>query len=181
LAALSIVPRCYTAAFSDGPPQAGFFCFGSTPNMTTYLEFASNHLLLVSGLLLSFFLVVFMELKRKAGGIINLEPTEVVKLLNADAVVIDLRSAEAFARGHIVNAKNIPHDELEANQDKIDKLKTKSIVAVCESGTTSSRVVAALRKAGNESVYGLRGGVNAWTQASLPLVTAKKTKSKSKS
>ena len=149
--------------------------------MTTYLEFASNHLLLVSALLLSFFLVVFMELRRKASGIINLEPSEVVRLLNADAVVIDLRSAEAFARGHIVNAKNIPHDELAANQDKIDKLKAKSIVAVCESGTTSSRVVAALRKTGNESVFGLRGGINAWSQASLPLVTAKKTKSKSRS
>jgi len=149
--------------------------------MTTYLEFASNHLLLVSALLLSFFLVVFMELKRKAGGIVNLEPTEVVKLLNADAVVIDLRSAEAFARGHIVNAKNIPHDQLEANQHKVDKLKAKSIVAVCESGATSSRVVAALRKTGNERVFGLRGGINAWTQASLPLVTAKKTKSKSRS
>ena len=138
-------------------------------------------MLLVSALLLSFFLVVFMELRRKASGIINLDPSEVVRLLNADAVVIDLRSAEAFARGHIVNAKNIPHDELEANQDKVAKLKAKSIVAVCESGTTSSRVVAALRKTGNESVFGLRGGINAWTQASLPLVTAKKTKSKSRS
>jgi rhodanese-related sulfurtransferase len=147
--------------------------------MTTYLDFASNHLLLVSALLLSFFLLVFMELKRKATGIVNLDPPEVVRLINADAAVIDLRSAESFARGHIVNAKNIPHDEFEANRDKVDKLKAKSIVAVCDSGATSTRIVAALRKAGNESIYGLRGGINAWTQAGMPLVTAKKTKSKS--
>jgi rhodanese-related sulfurtransferase len=147
--------------------------------MTTYLNFASNHMVLVSVLLLSFFLLVFMELKRKATGIVNLDPPEVVRLINSDAAVIDLRSAEAFARGHIVNAKNIPNDEFEANRDKVDKLKATSIVAVCDSGATSTRVVAALRRAGNESVYGLRGGINAWTQAGLPLVTAKKTKSKS--
>ena len=147
--------------------------------MTTYLNFASNHMVLVSMLLLSLFLLVFMELKRKATGIVNLDPPEVVRLINSDAAVIDLRSAEAFARGHIVNAKNIPNDEFEANRDKVDKLKAKSIVAVCESGATSTRVVAALRRAGNESVYGLRGGINAWTQAGMPLVTAKKTKSKS--
>ncbi len=147
--------------------------------MTTYLEFAGNHMLLVAALLLSFFLLVFMELKRKAGGITNLDPPEVVKLINADAAVIDLRSAETFARGHIVNAKNIPNDELEANSEKIENLKADAIIAVCESGATSARVVAALRKSGNERIYGLRGGINAWTQAGMPLVTAKKTKSKS--
>jgi rhodanese-related sulfurtransferase len=36
-----------------------------------------------------------------------------------------------------------------------------------------------LRKSGFESVYGLKGGINGWTQASLPLVTARKTKKKS--
>jgi rhodanese-related sulfurtransferase len=146
--------------------------------METYLDFAGNHVLLVSALVVSFFLLVFMELRRKALGITNLDPAEVVRLINADAVIIDLRSADAFARGHIVNSKNIPHDELEASRDKIDRFKSKSIVAVCDAGTTSTRVVATLRKSGLESVYSLRGGINAWTQANMPLVSAKKTKSK---
>ena len=46
-----------------------------------------------------------------------------MKLINADAVVLDLRSSEAFARGHIVNAKNIPSDELTDNQEKYSKDK----------------------------------------------------------
>ena len=149
--------------------------------METYLEFAGKHILLVSALVFSFLLVIFMELRRKAGDITNLDPQAAVKLINADAVVIDLRSAEAFARGHIVNAKNIPQDELEANHDKIDGLKDKAIIAVCDAGVTSARAVTSLRKSGLESVYGLRGGIRAWTEASMPLVTAKKTKSKSKS
>ncbi len=146
--------------------------------METYLEFAGNHVLLVSALMFSFFLLVFTELRRKAAGVTSLEPHEVVKLVNADAVVVDLRNADAFARGHIVNAKNIPLDELQAGSDKLERLKSKPIIAVCDSGTTSTRAVATLRKSGVESVYDLRGGISAWTQANMPLVSAKKTKSK---
>jgi len=146
--------------------------------METYLEFASNHTLLVSALMLSFLALVFSEIRRKSRGLTNIEPQAAVKLINADAVVLDLRSAEAFARGHIVNARNIPFDELEANEEKLSKLKSRPILAVCDTGMTSTRAVNSLRKSGVESVYGLKGGIAAWTQANLPLVTGKKTKSR---
>lgn len=146
--------------------------------MEQYFEFTANHPLLVGALLLSFFLVIFSEVRRKARGVTNLEPQDAVKLINADAVVIDLRSAEAFARGHIVNARNIPADELGENSAAIEKFRSRPIVAVCEAGMTSGRAVDKLRKSGLENVFGLRGGINAWQQASLPLVTAKKTRKK---
>ncbi len=146
--------------------------------MDTYLEFASEHVILVTALTFSFFLLVFSELRRKAGAITSIEPQAAVSLINADAVVIDLRNAEAFARGHIVNAKNIPFDELDANQEKLSKMKSKPILAVCDAGTTSTRAVDTMRKSGMESVYGLKGGITAWTAANLPLVTNKKTKSR---
>jgi rhodanese-related sulfurtransferase len=38
--------------------------------------------------------------------------------------------------------------------------------------------VTALRESGFESAYGLKGGMAAWSQAGMPVVTAKKTKSK---
>lgn len=146
--------------------------------MDIYLQFAGKHPLLVGALVLSFLLLVFTELQRKARGLTNVEPQEAVKLINADAIVIDLRSAEAFAKGHIVNARNVPFDELQANRDKISRYAKKPIVAVCDAGVTSAKVVETLRKSGIENVYGLKGGINAWSQANLPLVTAKKTKKK---
>ena len=146
--------------------------------METYLEFAGNHPVLVSALLFSFFMLVFSELRRKSRGLTHIEPPEAVKLINNDAVIIDIRSPEAFAKGHIVNARNIPMDELDANQEKIDRLGSKPILAVCDAGMSSTRAVSSLRKAGLETVYGLKGGITAWTQASLPLVTSKKTKRK---
>ena len=146
--------------------------------MEQYLEFSSNHPILVSALLISFFVLVFSELRRKARGITSVEPQAAVGLINADATIVDLRSAEAFSRGHIVNAKNIPLDELEANREKLVKLGDKPIIAVCDTGISSNRAVDMLRKAGVESVYNLKGGITAWTQANLPLVTGKKTKRK---
>jgi rhodanese-related sulfurtransferase len=146
--------------------------------METYLEFAANHPILVSALLFSFFVLIFSELRRKAQGITNVDPQAAVALINNDAIVVDVRSAESFARGHIVNARNIPLDELEASKDKLGEPGEKSILTVCDAGITSNRAVSALRKAGYESVYGLKGGITGWTQANLPLVTSKKTKSR---
>ena len=144
------------------------------------MEFTSNHTLLVLALLVSFFVLIFAELRRKASGLVSVEPIDAVKLINNEATVIDLRNADSFARGHIVNARNIPFDEFDSKQDKVGKQKSRPIVAVCDAGTTASKAVEALRKSGFESVYGLKGGMAAWSQAGLPVVTGKKTRSKGK-
>lgn len=142
------------------------------------MEFTSRHTLLVLALMISFFVLVFSELRRKASGLVAVDPTEAVKLINSDAMVIDLRGADSFGLGHIVNAKNIPMDELDARHDQISGFKNKPIVAVCQAGVSSNKVVDKLRKSGFESVYGLKGGMAAWSEAGLPVVTGKKTKSK---
>jgi len=146
--------------------------------MDKFLEFAGNHTLLVLALMISFFVLIFAELRRKASGHVSVDPTDAVRLINNEAMVIDLRNAESYARGHIVNAKNIPFDEFEARKDKVAKFKNKPVVAVCDSGITSNKAVTSLRKSGFDSVYGLKGGMTAWTTAGLPVVTGKKTKSK---
>ena len=128
--------------------------------MDKILEFTGNHTLLVLALVVSFLVVIFSELRRKASGTINIEASDAIKLINNGAIVVDLRSTEAYGRGHIVSSRSIPHDELEAKSSALGAEKTTPIVAV-------------------ESVYGLKGGMNGWTQAGLPVVTGKKTKSKS--
>ena len=146
--------------------------------MDRLLEFAGNHTLLVFALVTSFLLVVFTELRRKATGMLAVAPPDAVKLINNDAVVFDMRSAESFSRGHIVGARNIPMDELEGHLEKLNRFRNTPVVAVCDAGVTSSKAANTLRKAGFESVYNLKGGMNAWGQAGLPVVSGKKTKSK---
>lgn len=146
--------------------------------MDKIVEFSGNHTLLVLGLVVSIFAVIFYELRRKSSGLLNVEPTAAVQLINNDALIVDLRSVDAFAKGHIVGAKNIPSDELESKINTLDAAKSKPIVAVCDTGVSSTKAVNALRAAGYESVYGLQGGMGGWTQAGLPVVSGKKTKPK---
>lgn len=147
--------------------------------MDRFLEFTGNHVLLVSLLMASFFLVIFTELRRKASGLVNIDATDAIKLINSDAIVVDIRSAESFGRGHIANARNIPSDELDAKAGQLEPYRSQPIIAVCESGITSNKAVTLLRQKGFESAYGLRGGMTAWGQAGYPVVTGRKTQSKS--
>ena len=144
--------------------------------MDRILEFTGNHTLLVFALVTSFLLVIFSELRRKASGMMSVEAPDAVKLINNDAAVIDLRTVEAFNRGHIVNARNVPSDELGAKISKLGNLKKTPLIVVCEAGISSTKAVNTLRQAGFESVYGLKGGMAGWNQAGLPVVTGKKTK-----
>jgi rhodanese-related sulfurtransferase len=146
--------------------------------MDKILEFTGNNTLLVLALVISFFVLVFSELRRKASGLVNVEAIEAVKLINNDAIVLDLRTVDAFAKGHIVNARSIPLDELDAKLNSLESVKSKPIVAVCDNGITSTKAVNTLRTAGFASVYGLKGGMSGWSQAGLPVVTGKKTKAK---
>lgn len=146
--------------------------------MDRYLEFASNHVFLSAGLVLSFLVLVFTELQRKARNLTSVEPQDVVKLINADAVVIDVRSAESYAKGHIVNARNIPADEVAAQGAKLESMKSRAVVAVGDAGSAAARAAETLRKAGIEKVYALRGGMAAWLEAGLPVVGGKKLKKK---
>jgi len=137
--------------------------------MEQFAEFAGNHTLMVLALIGSFGLVAAYELRLRAAGVTHISPADAVKLINKSAVVVDVRSAEAFASGHIANARNIPLAELQNDPDKIKKNKTKIVLTVCDSGMDSGRAAGALRKSGYEHAFSIRGGIKAWRTENLPL------------
>ena len=149
--------------------------------MDKILEFTGNHTLLVAALVASFLLLLFAEIRRKASGVLAVAATDAVRLINNDAAIIDLRSVDAFSRGHIVNARNVPLDELDAKIDKLGDLKDKTLIAVCDAGMSSGKAVEKLRSAGFENAFGLKGGMNGWTAEGMPVVTGKKTVTNKKS
>jgi len=59
--------------------------------------------------------------------------------------------------------------ELEARLPEVAKNKALPLVLVCASGMRSSRAVSVARKLGYEKVFSLRGGMNAWKEANLPV------------
>ena len=104
------------------------------------------------------------------GGGDSLNPNEVVQLMNRDkAVVVDVCGADEFAAGHVVGAKNVPLDQLEAKLTGVVKNKATPVVLVCASGMRSKRALAVAKKLGYENVRSLSGGMGAWRSASLPV------------
>lgn len=97
-------------------------------------------------------------------------PFEAVQLINRrDALVLDVRDAGEYAAGHITNARHIPESQLSERMKELAKYKSRPIIVSCRSGARSTAVTGALRKQGFEEAVALRGGVQAWEQASLPL------------
>ena len=105
-----------------------------------------------------------------AGGVAQVSALEAVQLMNRrDAVVLDVRDKAEFAAGHIPNARNIPFSELTDRLREVEKLKSKPVIVSGHSGSHASKVCAALKKIGFTEVVALRGGLNGWVEASLPV------------
>ena len=67
----------------------------------------------------------------------NQEESKLDKILKEDNyIVVDVRTAEEYAEGHVKGAINIPYDEIDENTD-LDKSKT--ILVYCKSGVRSGK------------------------------------------
>ena len=103
-----------------------------------------------------------------------------LELLSAQALlkdrsqylVLDTRSPEEFAKGHIAGAINIPHTEV---KNKLDWLKTfdQTIVVHCRSGRRALVAEQALLDANFTKLKHLEGDMKAWVAQELPLVAEK--------
>jgi len=100
----------------------------------------------------------------------SLNANEVVRAINHEkATVVDVCGPDEFAAGHVVGAKNVPLDELEAKLPGLVKNKATPVILVCASGARSRRAVAIAKKLGYENSHSLTGGMGAWRAASLPV------------
>jgi rhodanese-related sulfurtransferase len=106
--------------------------------------------------------------QRAAGPAVStLEATQLIN--RKDALVLDVRSGDEYARGHILNARSMPSAQLPGRVDELQKFKTRPIILTCQNGTAAGATCATLRRAGFSEVYLLSGGVSAWEQAGLPV------------
>lgn len=138
--------------------------------MAQLADFVSNHYLLVFGLFASWCLVMVYELRLRALSLTNLTTSDSVRLINKGALIIDVRSPEAYQAGHIVNARNIALSDLESNKELGKKQKNKPMLAVCDDGASSGKAANVLRGAGFENAFSIKGGLRSWQADSLPLV-----------
>jgi rhodanese-related sulfurtransferase len=85
-------------------------------------------------------------------------------------ILVDVRTAEETAEGHIDGALLIPFREVAANLAQLPADKAGRIVVLCQSGHRGAIITMYLRMTGYTDVRNLAGGMNAWIAAELPVV-----------
>lgn len=139
--------------------------------MDQMIEFVTNHYML-SGLFVALFVaLIYSALASQLSSLKELSTHEATLLMNKeDAYILDIRPAAEFKKGHILGSKQIKA-ELVTKGDftTLEKFKGKPIIIVCAMGMTSKRTASQMLKAGFEHVVTLKGGINAWQGANLPI------------
>ncbi len=135
-------------------------------------EFAGNHALLSSALITVLLLIAANEIFRVLRGGQRISPAEAVRLINHEnALVVDVRPAAEFKRGHILGAISAPYASFDEHLTKLRKHAERPLVLCCALGSTSAQAGLRLRKEGFAAVHPLTGGLNAWQGANLPVTT----------
>jgi rhodanese-related sulfurtransferase len=89
---------------------------------------------------------------------------------NPDFVIIDVRTPEEFAQGHLENAANINYNSTDFS-DEIKTLdKNRTYLIYCLSGARSSQALGLMAVLQFAEVYSISGGITAWQAAGLPVV-----------
>ena len=86
-----------------------------------------------------------------------------------DLVIVDVRTPEEISLGKIASALEIDFSQPDF-EDRIAELsKDKPVLVYCAAGGRSSRAAEMMRADGFTKVFNLKGGMNAWTAAGLPV------------
>ncbi|MFC5411772.1 rhodanese-like domain-containing protein [Larkinella bovis] len=84
-------------------------------------------------------------------------------LVDAGAVIVDVRSPQEYASGHIAGSRNIPLDTIASNADRLLK-EGRTIITCCRSGARSGMAQSILKSKGIEAYNG-----GAWNSLDINL------------
>ena len=95
------------------------------------------------------------------------DPAEAREALERGAVLLDVREPHEWRLGHAPKARHIPLGQLTARAGELPR--NREVLIVCRSGSRSARAAKMLSTRRGD-VANVKGGMNAWARAGLPLV-----------
>lgn len=78
--------------------------------------------------------------------------------------IIDIRSAEDFAAGHIPNAHNVAFGDILTHIEGVDLSSYVKVAIVCYTGQTAGFAASLLRILGYDKVYSMKWGMCSWNE-----------------
>ncbi len=134
-------------------------------------EFIANHLILVTLFVAILSMLLWNLLGTAMMGVKHISTAELTQMVNKNkALLLDIRSQDAYNNGHIIDSLHIPTAEFESRIKQLPGKADRPVVIYCAHGTDSAKACRLLRMQGREQVYMLRGGLHSWQSANLPIV-----------
>ena len=134
------------------------------------MQFLASNYLPISVALMSGIMLLWSVLGNRLRGIKEVNCIAALQLINhKNACVLDVREANEYNAGHVLNSVHIPLGKLSEQMGELEKYRDRPLVVICRSGNRSCSACAMLGKRGFSQAYSLEGGVTAWQKASLPL------------
>ena len=90
------------------------------------------------------------------------------RMATGNAVLIDIREADEFARSHITGARSQPLSAWEATHLTIDPAA--DVIFTCRSGMRTGGACDRLAARVSGEAFMLEGGLDAWAKAGLPVI-----------
>lgn len=84
-------------------------------------------------------------------------------------LVLDVRTAQEFAAGHVPGAINLPHDQIETRIDELEGARDRDVIVYCRSGRRADLALRVLRAHGFEKLWHVEGDFLAWEAANRPV------------
>lgn len=136
------------------------------------MEFARNHTIMVIAWLAVFVAVIVTNVKSATSKAKVIDNAQLTQLINKhNGVVVDVRSDEEFARGHIAGSVQALPSEIKGKHIPVlEKYKSVPVIVVDSAGLDSVALANTLYKQGFSQVYSLKEGISSWNGANLPLV-----------
>ncbi len=97
----------------------------------------------------------------------HVDPQEARRLINEGALLVDVREPDEHARERIPNARLLPLSRLST---PVDRAAAQRVIFHCRSGGRTAAAVERLAAAAGGDAYILRGGLEAWKAAGLPVL-----------
>lgn len=87
----------------------------------------------------------------------------------ADFVILDVRTPEEFAEGHIADAVNLDVQSRDFEKKLRALDRKKSYLVYCRTGNRSRTATVAMEALGFRSIFHMNEGIVKWKQQNLPL------------
>ncbi len=137
--------------------------------MENFGEFLINHWLLWTMFFVLLVMIIASVVSAQIANATAISTTQAVQMVNQQkGIFVDIRGEADYAKGHIADSLNLPASNLLEGVATI-KNKQKPVIVVSANGQGTLLISKQLQENGFSEVYILKGGIQNWKEAKLPL------------